>query len=142
MAVTSPRIGHLERDCGAGPAPLTAGPARPRVAVSSLPCAANLEPRAHLHLGPPSVALHEPRAPALPHRESNWGWVGFGVGSCSFAQSCPTLCNPLDCSAPALPVHHHLPQLAQTHVHRVADATQSSHPLSPPSEPGVKACNW
>ena len=41
----------------------------------------------------------------------------------SVTQSCPTLCNPVDCSMPGFPVHHQLPELAQTHVHRVCDAT-------------------
>ena len=53
----------------------------------------------------------------------------------SSAQSCPTLCNPIDCS---FPVHHHLPELAQTHVHWVSDAIQPSHPLSSPS-PALKS---
>ena len=48
----------------------------------------------------------------------------------SVTQSCPTLCNPMDCSTPGYPVHHQLPQLAQTHVHWVDDAIQPSHPLS------------
>ena len=51
----------------------------------------------------------------------------------SVAQSCPTLCNPMDCSTPGFPVHHQLPELAQTHVHWVGDAIQLSHPLSSPS---------
>ena len=45
-------------------------------------------------------------------------------------QSCPTLYNPMDCRMPGLPVHHQLPWLTQTHVHRVSDAIQPSHPLS------------
>ena len=55
-----------------------------------------------------------------------------GDGSVQFSsvQSCPTLCNPMDCSTPGLPVHHQLPEPAQTHVHRVGDAIQPSHPLS------------
>ena len=53
----------------------------------------------------------------------------------SVAQSCPTLCDPMDCSTPGFPVHHQLPELAQTHVHRVSDAIQPSHPLSSPSPP-------
>ena len=53
----------------------------------------------------------------------------------SAAQSCPTLCDPLDCSTSGLPVHHQLPELAQTHVHWVSDAIPPSHPLSPPSPP-------
>ena len=50
----------------------------------------------------------------------------------SVTQSCPTLCNPMDCSRPGLPVHHQLPEFTQTHVHRVSDAIQPSHPLSSP----------
>ena len=53
----------------------------------------------------------------------------------SVIQSCPTLCNPMDCSIPCLPVHHQLLELAQTHIHRVSDAIQPSHPLSSPSPP-------
>ena len=52
---------------------------------------------------------------------------------CSVIKSCPTLCNPMDCSTPGFPVLHHLPEFAQTHVHWVSDALQPSHPLSPPS---------
>ena len=51
----------------------------------------------------------------------------------SVTQSCLTLSNPMDCSRPGVPVHHQLLQLAQTHVHRVGDAIQPSHPLSSPS---------
>ena len=53
----------------------------------------------------------------------------------SVAQSCPTLCDPMNCSTPGLPVHHQLPEFTQTHVHRVSDAIQPSHPLSSPSPP-------
>ena len=53
----------------------------------------------------------------------------------SVAQSCPTLHNPMDCSMPGFPIHHQLPELAQTHVHRVGDAIQPSHPLSSLSPP-------
>ena len=48
---------------------------------------------------------------------------------CSVAQSCFTLCDPMDCSTPGFPVLHHLPELAQTHVHWVGDAIQPSRPL-------------
>ena len=51
----------------------------------------------------------------------------------SVAQLCPTLCDPMDCSTPGLPVHHQLPEFTQTHVHWVGDAIQPSHPLSSPS---------
>ena len=51
----------------------------------------------------------------------------------SVAQSCLTLCDPMDCSTPGFPVHHQLLELAQTHVHCISDAIQTSHPLSSPS---------
>ena len=59
------------------------------------------------------------------------------------AQSCPTLCNPTNRSMPGLPVHHRLPEFTQTHVHRVGDAIQPSHPLSspfllPPIPPSIR----
>ena len=53
----------------------------------------------------------------------------------SVAHSCLTLCDPMNCSTPGLPVHHQLPAFTQTHVHRVGDAIQPSHPLSSPSPP-------
>ena len=53
----------------------------------------------------------------------------------SVTQSRPTLCNPTDSSTPGFPVHHQLPELAQTHVHGVGDAIQPSHPLLSPSPP-------
>ena len=53
----------------------------------------------------------------------------------SVAQSCPTLCGPMNHSMPGFPIHHQLPELAQTHVHRVGDAIQLSHPLSSASPP-------
>ena len=54
---------------------------------------------------------------------------------CSATQSCSTLCDPMDCSTPGLPVRHQFPELAQTHVHRVGDAIQPSHPLLSPPPP-------
>ena len=53
----------------------------------------------------------------------------------SVAQSCLTLCDPMDCSTPGFPVHHQLPEFTQTHVHWVSDAFQPSHPLSSPLLP-------
>ena len=53
----------------------------------------------------------------------------------SVAQSSPTLCDPMDCSMPGLPIHHQLLELTQTHVHRVGNAIQPSHPLLSPSLP-------
>ena len=55
----------------------------------------------------------------------------------SVAQSCPTLCDPMDCSTPGFPVHHQLPEFTLTHVHWVGDAIQPSHPLSSPSPPAL-----
>ena len=55
----------------------------------------------------------------------------------SVAQSCLTLCNPMNHSTPGLPVHHQLPEFTQTRVHRVSDAIQPSHPLSSPSPPAL-----
>ena len=53
----------------------------------------------------------------------------------SVAQSCPTLCDPMNCSTPGLPVHHQLPEFTETHFLWVSDAIQPSHPLSSPSPP-------
>ena len=53
----------------------------------------------------------------------------------SVTQSSPTLCNPMNRRTPGFPVHHQLPEFTQTHVHRVNDAIQPSHPLSSPSPP-------
>ena len=53
----------------------------------------------------------------------------------SVTQLCPTLCDPMDCSTQAFPVHHQPPEIAQTHVHQVSDAIQPFHPLSSPSTP-------
>ena len=55
----------------------------------------------------------------------------------SVAQSCPTLCNPMNRSTPGLPVHHQLLVVTQIHVHRVHDAIQPSHPWSSPSPPAL-----
>ena len=54
------------------------------------------------------------------------------------SQSCPTLCNPMNCSTLGLPVHHQLLEFTHTHVHRGSDAIQPSHPLSSPSPPAPK----
>ena len=57
----------------------------------------------------------------------------------SAAQSCPTLCNPMNHSTPGLPVHHKLLEFTQTHAHRVSDAIQPSHPLLSPSPPAPQS---
>ena len=61
--------------------------------------------------------------------------VGVSVQFSSVAQSFPTLCGPMNCSMPGLPVHHQLPEFTETHVHWVSDAIQPSHPVSSPSPP-------
>ena len=77
-------------------------------------------------------------------RWENWTelWATLSIFSCiysvqfsSVAQSFLTLCDPMNCSKPGLPVHHKLPEFTQTHVHRIGDAIQLSHPLSSPSPP-------
>ena len=62
---------------------------------------------------------------------------GLKVCCCSVAKSCPTLCDPMDCSTPGFPGLHHLPEFAQTHVHCVDDAIQPSYPLSIPFPPAL-----
>ena len=61
----------------------------------------------------------------------------YAVQFSSVAKSLPTLCHPMNRSTPGLPVHHQLPEFTQTHVHRVDDAIQPSHPLSSPSPPAL-----
>ena len=68
-------------------------------------------------------------------RRRKWQNTSGSVQFSSVAQSCPSLCDPMNCSPPGLPVHHQLPEFTQTHVHRVSDTIQLSHPLSSPSLP-------
>ena len=63
----------------------------------------------------------------------------YSVQFSPVAQLCPTLCNPMNRGTPGLPVHHQLPEFTQTHVHRVGDAIQPSHPLSSPSPPAPQS---
>ena len=67
----------------------------------------------------------------LPNSVTPWASVQFS----SVAQSCLTLCNPMNRSMPGLPVHHQLLELTQTHVYQASDGIQPSHPLSSPSPP-------
>ena len=60
----------------------------------------------------------------------------------SVAQSCPILCDPMNRSTPGLPVHHQFLEFTQTHIHRVSDAIQPSHPLSSPSPPAPKPSQY
>ena len=86
--------------------------------------------------------------PTLSHihtHKSKWpisNWKKFNLSRHQFnlssvAQSCLTLCDPMNRSTPGLPVHHQLPESTQTHVHWVCDAIQPSHPLSSPSPPAL-----
>ena len=79
----------------------------------------------------PPWGLHSHDQTASPRPTSHYYHIQFS----SVAQSCPTLCDPMNCSMPGLPVHHKLPEFTQTHVHRVSDAIQPSHPLPSPSPP-------
>ena len=69
-------------------------------------------------------------------------------GCCSVAKWYPIHCDPMDCSTPGSPVLHCLPEFAQSHVHRVGDVTQPSHPLPPPFRPALNlsqhqgCCQW
>ena len=76
------------------------------------------------------------------YRNANWNYseIPLHTQLSSVAQSCPTLCYPMDCNTPGLPVHHQLLELTQTHVHWVSDAIQPSHPLSSPSPPAFNLC--
>ena len=79
------------------------------------------------------INLHEEQLSGSTSRPR--GQVCQNVNCCSVTQSCLTLCDPVDCSTPGLPVHHQLPEFTQTHVHWVSDAIQPSHPLLFPSPP-------
>ena len=69
------------------------------------------------------------------YKSCKYTWYPPSVQFSSVAQSCTTLCDPMNHSTPGLPVHHQLPEFTQTHVHQVNDAIQPSHPLSSPSPP-------
>ena len=71
-----------------------------------------------------------------------FNWTKSSPHCCSVAQSCLTLCNPMDCSTPGFPVLHYLPEFAQTDVHWVGDAIQPSHPLSAPSPPAFNLSQY
>ena len=82
-----------------------------------------------------SLELHDcgtPGFPVLHCKVLIQSFLLLGQFS-SVAQLCPTPCDPIDCRMPGFPVHHQLPELAQTHVHQVSDALQPSYPLSSPS---------
>ena len=80
-----------------------------------------------LHWQADSFTIEPPGVPKIRH----------SVQFSSVAQSCPTLHDPMNRSTPGLPVYHQLPEFTQTHVHRVRDAIQPSHPRSSPSRPAL-----
>ena len=110
---------------------------RGRAPSVSLPAAAQpwLFPQPQQHRLLPAKGCQ-----GAPRRGEAWGRALRHVANVdqpvvqfsSVAHSCPTLCDPMDCSTPGFPVHHQLPELAQTHVLQVDDAIQPSHPLSSP----------
>ena len=98
--------------------------------VQSCPTLSN--PR---YCSPPGSSVHG----ILQARVLEWGAIAFSsVQFSSVTQSCPTLCDPMNRSTPGLTVHHQLPEFTQTHVRRVCDAIQPSHPRSSPSSPAPK----
>ena len=116
------------------------GPPKNRVSMEE----AEKETGAEDHVQPqcPSMMLlhHEKNAIFFSKRKIKWDFLFFPkqlslptilYKFCSVAQSCPILCNPMDCSTPGFPVLQHLLELAQTHVHWVSDAIQPSHPDTP-----------
>ena len=82
------------------------------------------------------LSIHSFQTVGLTERK-DWlsAWLFSSVQFSSVAQSCLTLCDPMNCSMPGLPVDQQLPEFTQTHVHLVSDAIQPSHPLSSPSPP-------
>ena len=85
---------------------------------------------------PEWVAISFSKLPSWPKHKIHVCYIQFS----SVAQSCSTLCDPMNHSMPGLPVHHQLPEFTQTHVHRVSDAIQPSHPLLllPPIPPSIR----
>ena len=78
----------------------------------------------------------QPRCSSTDEWIKNCGtYTQWNIQFSSVAQSCLTLCDPMNSSTPGLPVHHQLPEFTQTHIHRVSAAIQPSHPLSSPSPP-------
>ena len=87
---------------------------------------------------PSSCPLNQCCHPTISSSVAHFSFWRDSVQFSSVAQSCLTLCDPMNCSTPGLPVHHQLPESTQTHVHWVGDAIQPSHPLSSPSPPALK----
>ena len=79
------------------------------------------------------ILIWQPQEMKSAKSDVNFSSVQFS----SVTQSCLTLCDPMNHSTPGLPVHHHLPEFTQTHIHRVSDAIWPSHPLSSPLPPAL-----
>ena len=91
----------------------------------------------HVHCISDAVQPSHPLTPSSPSQFSpsseTFPMITYLDQFSSVAQSCPIVCDPVDCSPPGLPVHHQLLELIQTHVHHIGDAIQPSHPLPSPS---------
>ena len=113
------------------------GASRPQFPPPPGPWGSELTPKSlnrQIHVGPrPGVA----DGPSTIVTHSVLPRPNHCLQFSSVAQSCPTLCDLKDCSTPGFLVRHQLPELAQTHVHRVGDAMQPCHPLSSPSPPAI-----
>ena len=101
----------------------------PNTATKEIWCHLLKNEKPHEELRPLSVARH------MNEAIKSQLFLSHPAQFSSVAQSCPTLCNPMNRSTPGLPVHHQLPEFTQTHVHWVGNAIQPSHPLSSPSPP-------
>ena len=119
----------------AGPQPRVSDPARMRQG-----------PKISISKQLPDSQIRSTLLVKEPQFENHCTWVQVPITSVQFtsvAQSCPTLCDPMNRSTPGLPVHHQLPEFTQTHVHRGSDAIQPSHLLSsplllPPIPPSIR----
>ena len=89
----------------------------------------------HSHINVCNVTVNEIKFFLLFRTQNLLFHMLFSVQFSTVTRSCLTLCDPMDCSMPGFPVHHQLPELTQTHVLRVGDAIQLSHPLPSPSPP-------
>ena len=100
-----------------------------QILISYLHSSVYVNPHLPVYTSPPSPGNHSLFSKSVTHS------TYFSVQFSSVAQSSSTLSDTMNRSTPGLPVHHQLPEFTQTHVHRVGDAIQPSHPLSSPSPP-------
>ena len=83
----------------------------------------------------PPLSIQQPKYFFSFQLKYSWFTMLCSVQFSSITQSCPTICDPMNCTTPSLPVHHHLPESTQTHIHQVGCAIQPSRPLSSPFPP-------